>query len=128
VLGIDQAPGTYAYSDILIAPRVTVHEDCPSAQGAHDTIRGRVSVAWTNATTSFALAATTPTNTRATVRIPFAAGAAGTLAATEGGVTFYKAGAFVPGVAGITAAAVDAASGTLAVTVGSGTYAFVATW
>ena len=92
-------------------------------------MRGRVEVAWERAAAAFSLAATVPVNAVAEVRIPFAVGSAATLAAAEGNVTFFAAGAFVPGaVAGITAAAVDAASGTLAVSVGAGAYAFVATW
>lgn len=128
VLGLSQVPGTFGYAHALIWPRVTVHPSLPSAQGAFDSIRGRFSIAWENATTSFTLTAAVPTNTLAEVRLPFPAAAAATLTATEGGATFFKAGAFVPGVAGITGAAVDAATSTLVIDAGSGTFAFAVTW
>ena len=52
-----------------------------------------------------------PANARATVRVPFAAaaGAAG-LAVLEGGAAVFRAGAFVPGVAGVVAAALNTAA------------------
>jgi len=126
VLGIAQQPGTVGFGELLLWPRVTVHENLPSASGSFDSIHGRVELAWSNATSYFTLAATVPTNAVAEVRIPFPAGAA--VAASEGGVPFFAAGAYKPGVPGITGAAVDAASGTLAVNVGAGAYDFAATW
>ena len=107
---------------------LTVHPSLPSAQGAFDSIRGRFSIARANATTAVTLAATVPANARAEVRLPFPAAAAATLAATEGGATIYKNGAYVPGVVGISGAAVDAATSTLVIDAGSGTYAFEATF
>ena len=126
VLGISQQPGTVGFGKLLLWPRVTVHENLPSASGSFDSIHGRIELAWSNATSYFTLAATVPTNAVAEVRIPFPTGAAVT--ASEGGVSIFAAGAYKPGVPGITGAAIDAASGTLVVTVGSGVFAFNATW
>jgi hypothetical protein len=128
VLGIDQATGSSGYTSLLLWPRVTVHEALPSASGSFDSVRGRIELAWANLTTSFTIDATVPTNVAAEVRLPFPAASAATLAATEGGRTFYSGGAYVSGVPGIVGASIDAASGTLAVRVGSGAFAFAATW
>ncbi len=129
VAGIAQAPNTQAWSSLLLWPRVTSHEALPSATGSYEAISGLIEVAWANASTSFTLSATVPVNTRAEVRIPFPAGsAASSLLATEGGATFFSAGSFVPGVAGITGASVLAELSVLSVQVGSGLYSFALSW
>jgi hypothetical protein len=125
VAGISQQPASAGYASLLLWPRVTTHEALPSAAGTLLTVRGPVAVRWENNSASFTLAAEVPANAVAEVRLPFPAGAAaGALAASEGGVGFFAGGAYKPGVPGITGAAVDAATGTLRVTVGSGAYAF----
>ncbi len=124
VAGISQQPGSAGYSSILLAPKVTVHESLPYASGSLESIAGPISITWVNATATFSLKATIPCNTVAEVRVPFPASAAsGSLVGTEGGVTFFTAGAYVPGVAGITGATVlgDA----LSVSVGAGSYSFI---
>lgn len=78
------------------------------------------------------LAVTVPANAKATVRVPFSsAGAApGTVTVTEGGAPVWAAGAYVPGVPGVTGASVGPAADTpvgqftIDVEVGSGDYAF----
>jgi len=73
-----------------------------------------------------ALEVTIPANARATVRMPLDAARPFTgLTVTEGGATVFAAGAFVPGVAGVTGAALHAADATLDLEVGSGDYGFV---
>jgi hypothetical protein len=49
-----------------------------------------------------------PGNARATVRVPFAANASSTAAVFEGGAPVFAKGAFVPGVAGVTGASLNA--------------------
>jgi alpha-L-rhamnosidase len=76
-----------------------------------------------------ALTATVPANARATVRLPFPASTApSSVTVTEGGITIFTNGAFVPGVLGVTGAAFgvnDLPAGilTVDVEVGSGVYA-----
>lgn len=129
VAGIAQQPGSAGYTDLLLWPRVTVHEDLPYASATFEAISGRISVAWANATTAFTLAATVPPGARAEVRLSAGPGAAaGALVGSEGGVVFFRNGALVPGaVAGIASAAVQSVGGgasVLAVHVASGSYAF----
>ena len=130
VAGIAQAPGSAGYASPLLWPRVTAHEALPYASASFNSIRGELAVAWRNASAAFQLNATVPCNTAAEVRVPFpAAAAGGAVVGAEGGVVFFKNGAFVPGaVAGVTGAALfaDAASGAaaLSVQVGAGAYAF----
>ena len=135
VAGLEQATGTAGWTSPVIAPKVTMHESLPGAAGWHETIRGRFEVVWSNQTTAtggqdttFTLQATLPANVAGVVRIPIAAGTdVSTVSATEGGTSIFAAGAYKPGVAGITGAAINAATNTLDVNVGSGTYNFVLT-
>ena len=123
--GIAQQPTSAGYASLLLWPRVTNHEALPAAAGELLTVRGLVTVRWENNTAAFALAAEVPANAVAEVRLPFPVGtAADALVATEGGVVVYAGGSFKPSVPGVTGAAVDAATGTLRVSVGSGSYAF----
>ena len=129
VAGIAQQPGSAGYTDLLLWPRVTVHEALPYASATFQAIGGRISVAWANATGAFTLEATVPPGARAEVRLAAGPGAAaGALVGREGGVVFFQGGALVPGaVAGIASAQVlsEGASGSvLAVRVASGSYAF----
>ena len=76
------------------------------------------------ASVAFTLAATVPVGAQASVVLPAMNGTdAASLVVIEGGKTVWAAGAFVPGVPGITAASVSAQG--VAFTVGSGKYAFV---
>ena len=127
VAGISQQPGTGGWGQLLLWPRATAHADLPSAAGVYKSIRGTVALSWLNATSgAFQLNATVPPNTAAEVRLPFD-GAPATLEGSEGGVAFFKNGAFIPNaVPGISGAYFSpSAPGTLSVAVGSGTYAFV---
>jgi hypothetical protein len=72
-----------------------------------------------------------PANARATVRVPFPANAsAASLSVAEGGVAVFRGGAFVPGVAGVVAAAMTEANDvppgqkTVDIEVLAGDYAF----
>jgi serine/threonine protein kinase len=72
-----------------------------------------------------------PANARATVRVPFPANtSAATLSVAEGGVAVFRGGAFVPGVAGVVAAAMNEADDvppgqkTVDIEVLAGDYAF----
>jgi hypothetical protein len=129
IAGIAQQPGSAGYTDLLLWPRVTVHESLPFASATYASIAGSISVSWANATSAFTLAATVPLGVRAEVRLAAGPGAsAGALVGREGGVTFFQNGALVPGaVSGITSAAVLSVQGgasVLAVHVVSGSYAF----
>lgn len=76
---------------------------------------------------AFTFDVTVPTNARATVMMPYGAGAnASSLSVTEGspGVPVWASGAYVPGVPGVTGASNDATNGAIAVLVGSGSYSF----
>jgi hypothetical protein len=67
-----------------------------------------------------------PANARATVRVPLdRAKPFSSVTVSEGGAPVFASGAYVPGVAGVTAAALNTADATLDLEVGSGSYAFV---
>lgn len=129
VAGIAQQPGTAGWSNILIWPRVTVHENLPSAAGWHSTIRGTIEVSWVNvSSTSFTLSVTVPFNAVTEVRIPYTGTSTSTLVATEGGTTFFSNGAYVNGVTGITSASVNTNLNVLSVMIGGGAYTFALNW
>ncbi len=129
VAGIEQAPGTAGWSNILIAPKVTTHEAVPSVVAWHNTIRGMVNVSWTNSSsTSFTLDTTIPVNTQAEVRIPYAGGSSSAVTVTDSGTTIFTGGAYKPGVAGIISASADDANSVISVLVGSGSFNFAASW
>jgi len=84
-----------------------------------------VQVTCSAATTGLTLTATVPTNTVATVMLPFPIGTpAGNVTVTEGGTNVWAGGAYVPGVPGITGASIVASVPAVAVEVQSGIYAF----
>lgn len=131
VLGIKQAVGSSSFSDLIIAPAVTISPLLPSASGSYSSIRGTITVSWSNdtATNSFSLLASVPVNTQALLVVPTTAVASPSVNATESGVPFFVNGAFLPGaVAGITSAAFSADTGGLTVQVASGLYEVVASW
>jgi alpha-L-rhamnosidase len=72
----EQAPG---WKHFLVAPAPTAK--VTSARGSHDTIRGRIEVAWTKTDGAFELEVLVPAGTSATVRLPARSGAT----ITEGG-------------------------------------------
>ncbi len=78
----------------------------------------------------FTFAVTVPVNTVATVMMPYGAGVASGAAVvvTEGAsaATVWSGGQYTPGVAGVTGAVDNAAAHAIAVSVGSGSYSFVA--
>ena len=84
VAGISQAPGTAGHASLLLWPRATTHPNLTQASGSLQTIRGAVAVDWVAAPRAFSLRATVPANAAAEVRLPFPAGAAGALLATDG--------------------------------------------
>jgi hypothetical protein len=70
----------------------------------------------------FSLSVELPPNAVATAAVPTPGDAAGAATITEGGVPVWRAGRFLPGVAGISGAA--AASDSVVFSIGSGSYAF----
>ena len=72
----------------------------------------------------FALQTTVPVGGTAQVIVP-AWGPAASATITEGGVKVWAAGAFVPGVAGVTAGAASADGKSVVFTVASGAYSFI---
>lgn len=90
----------------------------------YGTVKHFSAVAQCAAASAFLLTATVPANTGATVMLPYVTANASALVVTEGTTVVFTGGGYVPGVAGITGAALDANASAIAVTVGSGTYAF----
>ena len=81
----------------------------------------------TCAVAAFTFDVSVPANARATVLVPYGAGANATgVTVTEGAsaAPVWAGGAYVPGVAGVSGAADDAAAHAIAVRVGSGSYSF----
>ena len=75
----------------------------------------------------FTFDVTIPTNAFATVLIPYGLGGnPATVTVSEGAsnANVWSDGAYVPGVAGVTGAANNAAANAIAVSVGSGSYSF----
>lgn len=67
-----------------------------------------------------------PANTDGEAHLPLAhLGLASTATVSEAGATVWSNGAFRPGISGVRGARVDAERNTLAITIGSGAYAFV---
>jgi hypothetical protein len=78
----------------------------------------------------YTASATVPVGARAQVHVPVrgsGSGSAASATVTEGGATVWAAGAFVPGVPGVAAGAASADGAQVVFSVGSGSYAFVAT-
>jgi hypothetical protein len=81
------------------------------------------------ASASFSFDVTVPTNALATVMVPYGAGSSGAaVVVTEGpgAATVWSGGQYTPGVAGVTGAVDNPAAHAIAVSVGSGSYSFVA--
>jgi len=74
----------------------------------------------------YSVSATVPVGARASVRVPTRGAAAGAAIISESDVVVWRAGAFVPGAAGIAGA--TEADGAVTFSVGSGVYAFELTF
>jgi alpha-L-rhamnosidase len=73
--GIDQAPGSVGYRDLVIRPRpFEAPEEAPAepswAEASYESPRGRIAVRWEHEDGAFRLAATVPPGATATVHIP----------------------------------------------------------
>jgi alpha-L-rhamnosidase len=66
--GIRQAPGSTAYREVMIDPRIV--GDLTHVEGSQQTPQGEVAVEWTLNDGSFRLDVTVPSNTRAEIRVP----------------------------------------------------------
>jgi alpha-L-rhamnosidase len=66
--GIQPAPDAVGFDKILIKPQPV--GDLRWARASHDTVRGRVSSAWTRADGKFKLSVEIPANARAEVHVP----------------------------------------------------------
>ncbi len=78
----------------------------------------------------YTASATVPVGARAQVHVPVrgsGGGSAASASVTEGGATVWAAGAFVPGVPGVSAGAASADGSEVVFSVGSGVYDFAAT-
>lgn len=82
VAGIRQDPSSVGYRSILIDPTVT--GNLASASGSVETPQGTASVTWSRFPVTFSMTVVVPGNTTATVHVPSAATAAGTVAAASG--------------------------------------------
>jgi alpha-L-rhamnosidase len=110
--GIDIDESEPGYRHVLIRPRPG--GTFASARGAHDTMYGRVSSAWTREGRRFELTVEVPPNTRATVRLPGAR------------LADVREGGQPPGSAeGITSSRQD--DDAVVLEIGSGTYQFTYT-
>jgi alpha-L-rhamnosidase len=111
VLGIRPDPAGPGFAKFIIAPQPDAATGLTSAHGHYDSVHGRIASDWTCANGKFALRATIPANTTATVIIPTSdpnsVTESGKPAATRRGVRLMRAD-----------------ESTAVYDVGSGTYAF----
>jgi hypothetical protein len=131
VAGLDMPTGATAWSQVVVRPYAAlplaadVAAAVPFARAAVSAYRGTVEVSWARlAGGGVQLNATLPSGTEGSVSVPkvAAGGGAGTVC-TEGGVTVWSGGAFVPGVPGVLAGADDGAFVTFTVTSGAFVFA-----
>jgi len=101
IAGIQQASGSVDFQNIVIQPAVV--GNMTSASGSFQTNHGTIQSSWTNSSSAFALTATIPVGSTATINLPITK----PLPATPTGATYL-----------------GTASGFAQYTVGSGTYAF----
>lgn len=117
--GINQAPGSVGYEKLVFQPQMV--RDLKHASGTIDTLRGQVGCTWSRTDGSVRVEAVVPVGSEAEVVIPKFN--LRHVRVTEGGRAVWENGAFVPGVAGVGAAADK--DGAVRVKIGSGRYAFV---
>jgi len=115
-----RAPGSRGWSRLVFTPAFHDHAALTSANASVATPLGAAAIAWAAAPGGQGTAAlTVPPGATATLVLPGA-----TAGVTEGGAPVWAGGAFVPGVPGVTGAAL--VGGALRVELGSGEYAFAA--
>lgn len=68
IAGIRQAPGSHAYREVIIDPRMA--GDLTEAQGSYESPAGTISSAWQRTDDSLALQVEIPVNTTGIVRVP----------------------------------------------------------
>jgi alpha-L-rhamnosidase len=117
--GINLAPGTTGFEQVLIAPQMV--RDLTHASGSTMTVRGEVACAWSRTERSIRVEVTVPFGSEAEVVIPKLG--IRDIKVTEGGQTIWTADRFVVGAAGI-GGAVDR-DGAIRITTGGGRYVFV---
>jgi len=101
IAGIQQAAGSVDFQNIVIQPVIV--GNMTSASGSFQTNHGTIQSSWTNSSSAFALTATIPVGSTATINLPITK----PLPTTPAGATYA-----------------GTASGFAQYTVGSGTYAF----
>ena len=117
VAGIEPvAPG---YRRIALAPKLTDKLD--SSKASIDTARGRIAVAWIKTDAGLTMHVAVPPNTTAAVSVPVGDG---NTTIMEGKQAVWRKGAFVEGVAGVTAGRAN--DGVVTFEIGSGDYTFAA--
>lgn len=142
--GLQRAPGSRSWSDLVIAPPASssgILADLTWANASIDTPMGLVTSAWSTSPHSstggagatpskpkrtkvvYSLVTVLPPNARARVTVPTLAAAAKVVVA-EGGRTVWQSNAYVPGVAGIASGAAGADGESVVFSVGSGQYHF----
>ena len=123
LLGIRQPAGSNGFESLELAPPLI--DSLPSMSGKVETVRGEVATSWAwrgePMRGRFSLNCTVPPNVLATVVIPIP-GLPSDAIITEGRRTVWKDGSFVRGVAGVTGG--SAGSGTIVISIGSGSYSF----
>jgi len=117
--GITMAPGSVGYEKLVFQPQMV--RDLKHASGLIDTLHGQVGCTWSRTDGSVRIEAVVPVGSEAEVVIPKFN--LRHVRVTEGGKALWENGTFVPGVAGVGAAAEK--DGAVRVKVGSGRYAFV---
>ncbi len=126
VAGLDMPPGASAWSAVTVRPFAALPlagdlaAALPHARATVAAHRGVVEVSWARGPTGLALNVTLPSGAAGTVSVPKTFGAGTTVC--EGGAVVWRAGAFVPGVAGVLTGVDDGPFVTL--TVDSGAFEF----
>ena len=138
--GLAQAPGTRGWRALRLAPQVWAPNAPPAGRSLCaalpggvaarlDTVRGVAAVSWTcdAGVGFFALNATVPVGSTASVVLPTLGHTPEAVVVREGGAMVFDAGRFVSGVLGVVGAiVVDGAGGpAVEVQVGSGSFEFV---
>lgn len=128
VVGLDMPQGAAAWSAVAVRPYAALplaadlSAALPFARATVAAHRGVLEVSWARTAPGLQLNVTLPSGSAGTVSVPKTFGAR--TSCSEGGVTVWDSGAFVPGVPGIFAGADDGDFVTFSVT--SGAFVFAA--
>jgi alpha-L-rhamnosidase len=117
--GINLAPGTAGFEEVLIAPQMV--RDLTHASGSTMTVRGEVACSWSRTERTVRVEVTVPMGSEAEIVIPKLG--IRNIAVTEGGRTVWAGNKFHPGIDGITDGADK--DGAIRIKTGGGRYIFL---